>query len=142
MHSASGTAQHARIEVAVRPLIAAAVVVPPGRGSSTARRTADDAWERARESETFVVEVTVTNATPRAYRLKVAAISLRTDSGERVKPLDPTEDSPQPVLTDQTLAPGARVQGYLAYPLGTYTGAAGYVIEEPTQANEGFSVQF
>ena len=102
----------------------------------------DDLWERTREIEAFVVEVTVTNPTPRAYRLKVAAINLRTEAGERVKPLDSAEDVPQPVLADQTVEGGSTVRGYVAYPPGTYTGAAGYLIEEATQANEGFSVEF
>lgn len=134
------TAQPERIEVAVRPLTAAPIALPPGRGS--ARRAMDDMWERARDTETFVVEVTITNPTQRAYRLKVAAINLRTETGERVKPLDAAEDAPQPILTDQTVEAGARVRGYVAYPPGTYTGAAGYLIEAATQANEGFSVGF
>lgn len=102
----------------------------------------DDLWERTRETEAFVVEVTITNPTSRAYRLKVAAVNLRTEAGERVKPLDSTEDVPRPVLADQTVEAGSTVRGYVAYPPGTYTGAAGYLIEEATQANEGFSVEF
>lgn len=133
-------AQPDRIEVAVRPLSAAPIALPPGRGS--ARRDMDDLWERTREIEAFVVEVTITNLTPRAYRLKVAAVNLRTETGDRVKPLDSTEDAPQPVLADQTVEAGSTVRGYVAYPPGTYTGAAGYLIEEATQANEGFSVEF
>ena len=128
------------IEVAVRPLSAAPIALPPGRGS--ARRDMDNLWERTRETEAFVVEVTITNPTPRAYRLKVAAINLRTEAGERIKPLDSAEDVPQPVLADQTVEAGAQVRGYVAYPPGTYTGAAGYLIEEGMQANEGFSVRF
>ena len=102
----------------------------------------DDLWERTRETEAFVVEVTITNPTSRAYRLKVAAVNLRTEAGERVKPLDSAEDVPHPVLADQTVEAGSTVRGYVAYPPGTYTGAAGYLIEEATQANEGFSVEF
>lgn len=140
VQTAPVTAQPERIEVAVRPLTAAPIALPPGRGS--ARRDMGNMWERARDTETFVVEVTITNPTPRAYRLKVAAISLRTETGERVKPLDAAEDVPQPILTDQTVEAGAQVRGYVAYPPGTYTGAAGYLIEAATQANEGFSIRF
>lgn len=133
-------AQPDRIDVAVRPLSAAPIALLPGRGS--ARRDMDDLWERMRKTEAFVVEVTIMNPTPRAYRLKVAAINLRTETGERVKPLDSAKDVPQPVLTDQTVEAGAQVRGYVAYPPGTYAGAAGYLIEDATQANEGFSVRF
>ena len=144
-------AQPQNMEVQVRPLnaIAPEIVVPPGRGSSAMRRTtddmrraADDRWERARDSENFVVEVKIHNGTDRAYLIKANKVSLRAESGERVRPLEASEDSPTPVLTDQTIAPGAEVRGYLSFPPGSYTGARGFLIEERTQANEGFSIDF
>ena len=144
-------AQPQNVEVQVRPLnaIAPEIVVPPGRGSFAMRRTtddmrraADDRWERARDSENFVVEVKIHNGTDRAYLIKANRVSLRAESGERVRPLESSEDSPTPVLTDQTIAPGAEVRGYLSFPPGSYTGARGFLIEERTQANEGFSIDF
>ena len=60
------------------------------------RRTEDDRWERARDSENFVVEVKITNGTDRAYLLKAHKVSLRAESGERVRPLETSEDSPTP----------------------------------------------
>ncbi len=144
-------AQPQNVEVQVRPLnaIAPEIVVPPGRGSSAMRRTtddmrraADDRWERARDSENFVVEVKIHNGTDRAYLIKANKVSLRAESGERVRPLEESEESPTPVLTDQTIAPGAEVRGYLSFPPGSYTGARGFLIEEGTQANEGFSIDF
>ena len=144
-------AQPQNVEVQVRPLnaIAPVIAVPPGRGSSAIRRTtddmrraADDRWERARDSENFVVEVKINNGTDRAYLIKANKVSLRAESGERVRPLEASEESPTPVLTDQTIAPGAEVRGYLSFPPGSYTGARGFLIEERTQANEGFSVDF
>ena len=144
-------AQPQNVDVQVRPLtaIAPVIAVPPGRGSSAIRRTtddmrraADDRWERARDSENFVVEVKINNGTDRAYLLKANKVSLRAESGERVRPLEASEDGPTPVLTDQTIAPGAEVRGYLSFPPGSYTGARGFLIEEQTQANEGFSVDF
>ena len=144
-------AQPQNVEVQVRPLnaIAPEIVVPPGRGSSAMRRTTDDMrravddrWERARDSENFVVEVKIHNGTDRAYLIKANKVSLRAESGERVRPLEASEDSPTPVLTDQTIAPGAEVRGYLSFPPGSYTGARGFLIEEHTQANAGFSIDF
>ena len=144
-------AQPQNVEVQVRPLnaIAPVIAVPPGRGSSALRRatddmrrTTDDRWERARDSENFVVEVKINNGTDRAYLIKANKVSLRAESGERVRPLEASEDSPTPILTDQTIAPGAEVRGYLSFPPGSYTGARGFLIEERTQANEGFSIDF
>ncbi len=144
-------AQPQNVEVQVRPLnaIAPEIVVPPGRGSSAMRRTTDDMrrsaedrWERARDSENFVVEVKIHNGTERAYLIKADKVSLRAESGERVKPLEAGEDGPTPVLTDQTIAPGAEIRGYLSFPPGSYTGARGFLIEERTQANAGFSIDF
>ena len=144
-------AQPQNVDVQVRPLnaIAPVITVPPGRGSSAMRRTADDTrrtaddrWERARDSEKFVVEVKIHNGTDRAYLLKANKVSLRAESGERVRPLEASEESPTPVLTDQTIVPGAEIRGYLSFPPGSYTGARGFLIEERTQANEGFSIDF
>ena len=130
------------IEVQVRPLTATVVAIPQGRGSSSMRRAADDMWARAQDSEAYIVQVEINNPTNRAYLVKANKVTLRTESGERARPLEANEDSPTPILTDQTIAPGAKVQGYLSFPPGTYTGARGFLIEEQTQANEGFSVDF
>ena len=130
------------IEVQVRPLSAAVAAIPPGRGSSSMRRAADDMWERAQDGEAYVVQIEISNPTDRAYLLKANKVTLRTESGERARPLATNEDSPTPVLTDQTIAPGVTVQGYLSFPPGTYTGARGFLVEEQTKANEGFSVDF
>ncbi len=131
-------------------------IVPPGRGASAGRRATDNRWERVqesaasvnerweriRDSENFVIEVKIYNKTDRAYLLKANTVSLRAESGERVRPLEAGEESPTPVLTDQTITPGAEVRGYLSFPPGAYTGARGFLIEERTQANEGFSIDF
>ena len=63
--------------------------------------------------------------------------------GDRIKPL-PEKDNAFPVraLTNQSVAPGGQLKGYLYYPLGTYTGARGALIEEKSQEREGFEVPF
>ncbi len=99
-------------------------------------------WERVRDNGVFIVEVEISNATAHAYTLKADKVTLRAISGERVKPLEASNDTPTPVLTSQTIAPGANVRGYLSYPPGSYTGARGFLIQEQTQSNEGFSVNF
>ena len=144
-------AEQGRLEVKVRPLTAAVIAVPQGRESplrgkeSPLRRSSESMetmWERVRDNGAFIVEVEISNATAHAYTLKTDKVTLRAASGERVKPLEAGDDTPTPVLTSQTIAPGANVRGYLSYPPGSYTGARGFLIQEHTHSNEGFSVNF
>jgi hypothetical protein len=64
-------------------------------------------------------------------------------SGERAKPLVEKDKAfPVHALENQSVAPGAKVTGYLYYPTGTYTGARGSLVEEKSQEREGFEVPF
>ena len=144
-------AEQGRLVVEVRPLTAAVIAVPQGKEAplrgreSPLRRSSENMeniWERVRDDGAFIVEVEISNATAHAYTLKADKVTLRAASGERVKPLEAGDDTPTPVLTSQTIAPGANVRGYLSYPPGSYTGARGFLIQEQTQSNEGFSVNF
>ena len=147
-------AEQGRLEVKVRPLTASVIAVPQGRESprqgreSPLRRSSESSesmetiWERVRDNGAFIVEVEISNATVHTYTLKADKVTLRAASGERVKPLEASDDTPTPVLTSQTVAPGANVRGYLSYPPGSYTGARGFLIQEQTHSNEGFSVNF
>ena len=151
-------AEQGRLEVKVRPLTASVIAVPQGRESplrgresprqgreSPPRRSSESTetiWERVRDNGAFIVEVEISNATAHAYTLKADKVTLRAASGERVKPLEASDDTPTPVLISQTIVPGANVRGYLSYPPGSYTGARGFLIQEQTQSNEGFSVNF
>ena len=137
-------AEQGRLEVKVRPLTAAVIAVPQGRESPLRRssESMETMWERVRDNGAFLVEVEISNATAHAYTLKADKVTLRTASGERVKPLEASDDTPTPMLTSQTIAPGANVRGYLSYPPGSYTGARGFLIQEQTRSNEGFSVNF
>ncbi len=144
-------AEQGRLEVKVRPLTASVIAVPQGRESprqgreSPLRRSSESMetiWERVRDNGAFIVEVEISNATAHTYTLKANKVTLRAASGERVKPLEASDDTPTPVLISQTIVPGANVRGYLSYPPGSYTGARGFLIQEQTQSNEGFSVNF
>ncbi len=144
-------AEQGRLEVKVRPLTASVIAVPQGREpplrgrEPPLRRSSENMetiWERVRDNGVFIVEVEISNATAHAYTLKADKVTLRAASGERVKPLVASDDTPTPVLTSRTIAPGTSVRGYLSYPPGSYTGARGFLIQEQTQANEGFSVNF
>lgn len=94
-------------------------------------------------TELLPVRITVFNSTPDVYLLETDNIVLLADSGQRVKPATTSEHTlPQPPLANQTLTPGAYVEGYLFYPAGVYTGARGVLIEQRRQEREGFSVLF
>jgi hypothetical protein len=94
-------------------------------------------------TELLPVRITVFNSTTNAYLLETDNIVLLADSGQRVKPAAASEHAlPQPPLANQTLTPGAYVEGYLFYPAGEYTGARGFLIEQKHQEREGFSLLF
>lgn len=91
----------------------------------------------------LTVQVEIANPTKRSYQLDTEKIMLVSIGGDRIKPL-PEKDTAFPVraLTNQSVAPGGQIKGYLYYPLGTYTGARGALIEEKSQEREGFEVPF
>ena len=132
-----------QLQVDVRPLTSTVDTPAYSRGSSL-RRTPDIRPNPRRgDSDVFVVEVEISNNSDRVYVLETDKIALRSETGARVKPLaEEDTESPAPRLTSQTVAPGTSVTGYLGFPPGTYTGAAGYLIEQQSQAREGFSVHF
>ena len=96
------------------------------RTTDDMRRAADDRWERARDSENFVVEVKIHNGTDRAYLIKANRVSLRAESGERVRPLESSEGQPDscPHGPDHCARRGGPVAISL-FPPGSYTGARG-----------------
>ena len=96
-----------------------------------------------KELAVLPLKVNISNPTQQTYMLETQRIALVDTSGKRVQPVPESETSfPAPALTDRTVGPGASVQGYLYYPLGTYTGARGSLAEQRSQEREGFSVEF
>ena len=77
------------------------------------------------------VRVEITNTTDQPYLLDATQFVLLTAEGKHINALQ-QNGTPFPVspLTSQTLAPGARLKGYLYYPPGTYTSARGILVEE------------
>lgn len=89
------------------------------------------------------VQVEINNPTKRTYQLDTEKIMLVNISGERAKPLGEKDNAfPVHALENQSVEPGARLKGYLYYPVGTYTGARGSLVEEKSQEREGFEVPF
>ena len=124
-------AEQGRLVVEVRPLTAAVIAVPQGREpplrgrepplrgrESPLRRSSESMetiWERVRDNGVFIVEVEISNATAHAYTLKADKVTLRAASGERVKPLEASDDTPTPVLTSQTIARHVNPREHLLY---------------------------
>ena len=89
------------------------------------------------------LKVNISNLTQQTYMLETRKITLMDSSGKRVTPMSEGETSfPAPSLTDRPIGPGASIQGYLYYPLGTYTGARGSLADQRNQEREGFSIEF
>ncbi len=123
----SKVAKMNQVQIGVVPLI----------GADVKREFGDKA------KEVTPVRVTVFNSTTSAYLLEADNIVLLSDSGKRVKPMQESDQTlPGPVLSSQTVPPGAYVEGYLFYPPGAYTGARGSFVEQENKEREGFSIQF
>lgn len=135
--------QQGRLQITVTPLLSLVAPTSYSRGSSF-RRMSDKRRELGTpETQMYVVEVEISNATERIYILEVDRITLRTVDQELVKPIHRDNKSvPSPALARQPLAPGAAVKGYLYYPAGSYIGARGFLSEEHSHAREGFSIRF
>ena len=89
------------------------------------------------------VQIEITNPTKRSYQVEADQVVLLTTSGQRVKPLSENGRTfPTPAFTSKTVAPKSGAKGYLYFPLGTYKGARGALVEEQSQEREGFEVQF
>ena len=96
-----------------------------------------------KELAVLPIKVNISNPTQQTYLLETQRILLVDASGKRVKPIGEGETAfPAPSLTDRSIGPGANIQGYLYYPLGTYTGARGSLAEQRSQEREGFSIEF
>ncbi len=96
-----------------------------------------------KELSVLPIKVNISNPTQQTYLFETQRIMLTDASGKRVKPISEGETAfPAPSLTDRSIGPGAHVQGYLYYPLGTYTGARGSLADQRNQEREGFSVEF
>ena len=89
------------------------------------------------------VKVVIANPTTRTYRLETERVTLIAASGARVEPLAGDATTfPTAALNDRPIPPGARVEGYLFYPSGTYAGARGSLADERTGEREGFRLDF
>jgi hypothetical protein len=98
------------------------------------------------------VRIKIDNRTDRTYRFAAARVRLVTEEGERVDPLGETAAPPVPAdlqaamqrkrIGDGQLAPRAVLSGFLYFPASAYRRATVVLIDEQTDEEEGFSVEF
>jgi len=98
------------------------------------------------------VRVKIDNRTDRTYTFAAARVRLVTQEGERVKPL--ADDGQAQLtatlqatmrekrITDAPIAPNAVVSGFLYFPASAYRRATVVLIDQATEEEEGFSVEF
>ena len=92
----------------------------------------------------LAVQVEITNLTKRSYQLDTEKITLVSIAGDRVRPLAEKDHAfPVHALTNQAVAPGAKVKGYLYYQLGVYIlGRAGPWLKRRVKNVKGLKAPF
>ena len=98
------------------------------------------------------VRLKIDNRTDRTYRFAAARVQLVSQEGERVEPLadgslakvpaDLQAAMHQKQIGDGQLAPHAVLSGFLYFPASAYRRATLVLIDEATDEEEGFSVEF
>jgi hypothetical protein len=98
------------------------------------------------------VRLKLDNRTDRTYRFAAARVQLVTQEGERVEPLadgslaqvpaDLRATMRQKQIGDGQLTPHAVLSGFLYFPASAYRRATLVLIDEATDEEEGFSVEF
>lgn len=99
------------------------------------------------------VRISVDNRTDRTYAFAAARVRLENQEGGRVAPLTAAEvakrtggEAQQAIserlIADATLAPTDVVKGFLYFPAAAYRRATVVLIDQETEEDEGFSVEF
>lgn len=99
------------------------------------------------------VSVRISNRSTQVYGFRLKDVVLRTENGERGKPLDikslSAQVSPadadilkQKTLTDRDIQPGETMTGFLLFPFKAYTRARVVLIDRASDEPEGFSIEF
>lgn len=99
------------------------------------------------------VRLTIDNRTDRAYAFAASRVRLESQEGERTAPLSTAEvgqlagapglrAASAHAMADAVVAPGAVVTGFLYAPASAYRRATVVLIDQETEEEEGFSVEF
>ena len=98
------------------------------------------------------VRMKIENRTDRTYRFAAERVQLVTQEGGRVEPLDTAQTTKQvgaaagaasaKRISDGVLAPKASLSGFLYFPSSAYQRATVVLIDQETEEEEGFRVEF
>jgi len=124
------------------------IAVEPLRGADAAAEFGND----LSSSGITAVRVKIDNHTDRTYDFTTAGVQLVTQEGERIEPLADAQlaqlaTSLHPILQkkrlgDATIAPQAVLSGFLYFPASAYRRATLVLVDQATEEEEGFSVEF
>jgi hypothetical protein len=150
--SAADTVAARRIQrprLASRPETGVVIGVEPLRGSDASRALGVD----LPASGVTPVRISIDNRTERSYAFAGARVRLQSQEGERTRPLTVAEaakragSGAQPALAEHLIAdavigPTQAITGFLYFPASAYRRATVVLIDQETEEEEGFSVEF
>jgi len=124
------------------------IAVEPLRAADAAAEFGND----LNSSGITAVRVKIDNHTDRTYDFTATGVQLVTSEGERVEPLGEARvaelaTSVTPILRkkridDGTIAPNGALSGFLYFPYSAYRRATLVLVDQATEEEEGFSVEF
>ncbi|HSP98741.1 MAG TPA: hypothetical protein VL049_16080 [Candidatus Dormibacteraeota bacterium] len=138
-----------RPRLASRPESGVVIAIEPLRGSDA--RTALGVDLPA--AGVTPVRLTIDNRTERTYAFAATGVRLESQEGERTAPLTAAEvgtragagaqqAATEHAIADAAIAPHAAIKGFLFVPASAYRRATVVLIDQETEEEEGFSVEF
>jgi hypothetical protein len=131
-----------------RPQIGLLISVEPLRGGDASAEFGADLTA----SGITPVRVKIDNRTDRTYAFAADGVQLVTQEGERVEPLGDDQVAALAAsardglrkkrIADSQVAPKAVLSGFLYFPVSTYRRATLVLIDQETEEEEGFRVEF
>ncbi|MFN8641765.1 MAG: hypothetical protein U0802_08960 [Candidatus Binatia bacterium] len=138
-----------RPHVASRPEAGVVIAVEPLRGGDARSALGVD----LPAAGVTPVRLKVENRSDRTYAFATARVRLETQEGERAAPLAPADVAARAgagarqavvdrAIADAVLAPRDAVTGFVYFPASAYRRATIVLIDQETEEEEGFSVEF
>ncbi|HMA45845.1 MAG TPA: hypothetical protein VKP11_01325 [Frankiaceae bacterium] len=138
-----------RPQLASRPETGVVIAVEPLRGGDARDALGVD----LPASGVTPVRLTIDNRTERAYAFAATGVRLESQEGERTAPLTSAEvgrragaggqqAASEHAIADAVIAPHAVIKGFLYVPASAYRRATVVLIDQETEEEEGFSVEF
>jgi hypothetical protein len=135
-----------RPALAERPATGMVITIEPLRGGEARSELGVDL------PGVTTVRMRIENRTDRTYAFAAERVQLVTQEGERVAPLSPAATAAQAGgaasvaagkrIPDGVLAPKASLSGFLYFPASAYRRATVLLIDQATEEEEGFRVEF